>query len=66
MKTKKICIDGLEKVLYPKEMKNITGGSGWYCCEDPVYPKGYGYYDGCQPTDSNCNCSYDKYCRWLD
>ena len=25
---KKICLDGLKKVLSPNEMKNVTGGSG--------------------------------------
>jgi len=26
---KKICFNGLKKVMSPKEMKNILGGSGW-------------------------------------
>ena len=29
---KKICLDGLKKVLNPKEMKNVLGGSGGYRC----------------------------------
>jgi hypothetical protein len=28
MKTNKINLDGLKNVLTPKEMKNVTGGSG--------------------------------------
>ena len=32
METKKINLDGLTNVLSPKEMKNVTGGSGSRCC----------------------------------
>jgi len=32
MDTKKINLDGLKNVLSPKEMKNVTGGSGSYTC----------------------------------
>jgi len=45
MEKKRISLNGLKKVLSPKEMKNVLGGSGncmtideggckYYCCRD--------------------------------
>ena len=38
MGKKKICLDGLKKVMNPKEMKNILGGSGSCCIWESPTP----------------------------
>ena len=47
---KKISLNGLENVLSPKEMKNVKGGSGGFCCM--YYAAGY--------YDCNIKCNADN------
>ena len=54
---KNICLNGLKKVLRPKDMKNITGGSYRYCwC-----------YDGsawhCYNASAGSDCGINDYCH---
>ena len=64
METKKINLSGLEKVLSPKEMKNVTGGSepvndcgGSYC---------FKYQCSGQSGEIKCDCTYDCYDEFAD
>ena len=59
METKKINFSGLEKVLSPKEMKNITGGSN-NCSADCTGTCTVGQYNGrCGWTNGvGCTCAY--------
>jgi len=67
MEKEMISFATLKKVLTPKELKNITGGSAncWLTCEwgsydalcasnDPCECEEYGPPNGC--TDINCGC----------
>ena len=53
---KKITLNGLKKVLTPKELKNILGGSEGLCScggtGDPVYNV---YYSGCYYDGIRCH-----------
>ena len=55
---KKISLSNLEKVLSPKEMKNVKGGSSGKCI---LKPAGWGYCDG-HDGDRACECTNDRWC----
>ena len=55
---KKINLTGLEKVLSPKEMKNITGGSYGLCCDYDAYMRKVCYVIG-----ANCPWECTGWCE---
>ena len=56
MKRDFISISGLKKVLSPKELKNITGGSNtcWCFCDGFEDGDGYSFEAKCPNDGSNC------------
>ena len=63
MKREFITISGLKKILSPKEMKNVFGGSvngpcsycGYYTYDNgqTIYYSGFGYYGICEAYESD-------------